>query len=106
MLLRHSKLLFQPIYSDILTRFTSSLAGKMSFFSTKMAPSHNLALRFRPGRTLGKKRQIPAKDAWSVVGYSTADRYNLMALASNLSHQVKKNQSIAKKGFDLQSIFF
>ena len=34
-----------------------------------------------------KKKIPPRRDAWSVVGYSTADEYNLMSLAQTLSRQ-------------------
>jgi hypothetical protein len=43
--------------------------------------------RFK-GRVLPKKKRlVPGKDAWSVVGYATADSYDLYSLAKKLHEQ-------------------
>ena len=51
------------------------------------AASMMTALRFK-GRVLPKKKRlVPGKDAWSVVGYATADSYDLYTLAEKLHEQ-------------------
>jgi hypothetical protein len=45
------------------------------------------ALRFK-GRVLPKKKRLlPGKDAWSVVGYATAESYDLFTLAKKIHDQ-------------------
>ena len=46
--------------------------------------------------TATQKKKVwfkPGKDAWSVVGYSTAESYDLLNLERNLASQVKSNYS-------------
>ena len=67
--------------------FSAQMAlSKLSLSSLKTKPnqSPNLqVLKVRP-----KKKKIPSRrDAWSVVGYSTADQYNLLALHDRLLDQ-------------------
>ena len=70
---------------------------KFVSFQAKLAKGHQdlatpstttmSSLRFK-GRVLPKKKRlVPAKDAWSVVGYATADSYDLFTLAARLHDQ-------------------
>ena len=45
-------------------------------------------LKLRPARLNLKKKTSIGLDSWSVVGYSTADRYNLLSLSEKLAAQV------------------
>lgn len=48
--------------------------------------SHLAALRFRA--RVGKKRTSPGKDDWSVVGYSTANSFDMLGLQDGLQEQL------------------
>jgi len=53
---------------------------------TKVSNMSN-PLKLRPARLNLKKKPSIGRDSWSVVGYSTADRYNLLSLSEKLSAQ-------------------
>jgi hypothetical protein len=55
--------------------------------TTVSAASTMSALRFKSRVLPKKKRILPGKDAWSVVGYATADSYDLYTLAAKLHEQ-------------------
>lgn len=78
---------------SIFRRFAMStkvlVSGNLVRKASSMPSTHNAALRFRPGRVLAKKKVVTGKDSWSVVGYSTAESYNLLALEEKISHQVR-----------------
>ena len=81
---------FTPLFKSNWLSTNSSVKmvlSKLSLSSQKIKPSSqspNLqVLKVRP-----KKKKIPPRrDAWSVVGYSTADQYNLLALHDGLLDQ-------------------
>ena len=78
------------IRSRILQRFSSSSPSSKSNPSSKGSTS---ALRFQQRqKPTSKKRALgaavsPAKDQWSVVGYSTAASYDLITLSERLAEQ-------------------
>ena len=78
--------------SPIITKsIRCESTGKYFIGATVTGPpkSHSSALRFRPGKLAKDKKKLsPAKDSWSVVGYSTADHYNLLALTEKIIAQV------------------
>ena len=51
----------------------------------------NLQSRSRPGKIKSRKKLIPGKDSWTVVGYATANEYNLVALVEQFIEDVSKN---------------
>ena len=42
--------------------------------------------RLRPGKA--QKKKLTSSDLWTVVGYSTAEHYNLLALSEKILEQV------------------
>ena len=54
------------------------------FFSTKPIP----ALRIRP-KSRQKQKSLIDAESWAVVGYSTAENYNLLELSQKLIDQGK-----------------
>ena len=72
--------------SNSIIRFKStSIIQKTT--AIKGAQTSIPALKVRPAKQLRKKPSI-GKDSWSVVGYSTADSYNLLGLRDKLEDQV------------------
>ena len=72
----------------IYIRHTSRLQqsqGEPTFTFKNIA---NLQNRLRPGKIKSKKKLIPGKDSWSVVGYATANEYNLVALVEKFIEDV------------------
>ena len=47
---------------------------------------HVPRLRLTPGKI--QKKKITSSDSWTVVGYSTAEHYNLLALSEKIQEQV------------------
>ena len=45
--------------------------------------------RLRPGKA--QKKKLTSSDLWTVVGYSTAEHYNLLALSEKMREQVREN---------------
>ena len=82
-------MLQRSIFTRILIKnkvnnvFLRPMTSKVS----KTLPVSN-ALKLRPIRQNLKKKSSLGLDSWSVVGYSTADRYNLFSLTERLSTQV------------------
>ena len=83
-----------PIFTRILSSKTGNLQLLRSMTSkvSKVLPVAN-ALKLRPGRQNLKRKPSMIADSWSVIGYSTADRYNLLSLSENLSAQVRTFKS-------------
>ena len=59
-------------------------------FQIKPLPSKP---RLRPGKA--QKKKITSSDSWTVVGYSTAEHYNLLALSEKILEQVLKHLTIS-----------
>ena len=82
-------MLQRSIFTRILIRnkVNNVLLRPMTSKVSKTLPVSN-ALKLRPVRQNLKKKSSVGLDSWSVVGYSTADRYNLFSLTERLSTQV------------------
>ena len=80
-----------PIFTRILPSKTANLQlfRPMTSKVSKVLPVAN-ALKLRPGRQNLKRKPAMIPDSWSAIGYSTADRYNLLSLSEKLSNQVSK----------------
>ena len=74
---------------SIFTRILSTKRVNLQFIRpmTKLQNMSN-PLKLRPARLNLKKKTSIGLDSWSVVGYSTADRYNLLSLSEKLAAQV------------------
>ena len=74
---------------SIFTRILSTKRVNLQFIRpmTKLQNMSN-PLKLRPARLNLKKKTSIGLDSWSVVGYSTADRYNLLSLSEKLVAQV------------------
>ena len=82
-------MLQRSIFTRILikNKVNTVLLRPMTSKVSKTLPVSN-ALKLRPVRQNLKKKSSVGLDSWSVVGYSTADRYNLFSLTERLSTQV------------------
>ena len=82
-------MLQRTIFTRILIKNKANnvLLRPMTSKVSKTLPVSN-ALKLRPVRQNLKKKSSVGLDSWSVVGYSTADRYNLFSLTERLSTQV------------------
>ena len=74
-----NNILLRPMTSKISKALPVSNALKLIKTTKKSPVRQNL-----------KKKSSLGLDSWSVVGYSTADRYNLFSLTERLSIQVCK----------------
>jgi uncharacterized Rmd1/YagE family protein len=91
---RRNDVLHAPIQTLRLVSSTAAAPNfsitnnKMAEVGEKSGKALASALRF-PQRKSGptKKRTVPGKDQWSVVGYSTADTYDLAKLSKRLYAQ-------------------
>ena len=99
-------MLQRSIFTRILIKnkvnnvFLRPMTSKVS----KTLPVSN-ALKLRPVRQNLKKKSSLGLDSWSVVGYSTADRYNLFGLTERLSTQVSTYTQYAEAGCYLKKVF-
>ena len=93
-------MLFKSFTSKLLQGVQSHVlknASAVRFLNdAKVIPSVQV-LKQRPSRTiLRKKKPQLGADSWSVIGYSTADNYNLLSLNEKLTNQVKKSEPFEK----------
>ena len=89
--------LIAPLSSGESPLFNST-RNCASSVSTKKTPQLPLkspmsALRYKTGKT-SKRKSGPGLDAWSVVGYSTAEAIDLLGLQETLSTMKEEQQEI------------
>ena len=73
-------------FQSSVTRSFSKVSS--SQISSKSAQLTIPALKIRPTRQTIRKKPLVGRDSWSVVGYSTADEYNLLGLREKIEEQV------------------
>ena len=88
-----------PLFNSAKTSATSVSTKKMPPVPSKSPMS---ALRYKTGKT-SKRKGGPGLDAWSVVGYSTAEAIDLVGLQEELSIMKEEKQEMFTQ---VPSVFF
>jgi len=71
---------------SLSSRLSSGLMPKVSKVVPSLSQAQLSALRFKTRKN--KKRNQPGKDEWSVVGYSTAESFDMLGLQEGLNEQL------------------